>query len=174
MNKKPLVLLDVDGVINALCSEDDTPPDFDDWDYVECGFSPIRYSKKLLKQLIGLDLDIHWLTTWGNAANEHLAPLFGWDPLPVIERAGHDRLAGPNGWWKSSAAHQFVNAQNRPFIWIDDDLDYSINEGDVPWLEDCTIPHLIVSPDARTGISVADFDKMRQFIQQHQTISTTT
>ena len=83
---RPLVLLDVDGVLNAL-----GPPDgsWDDWRYGSAAALgrdwPIRFSPTVVAAVRGWTetADVNWLTTWGHEANTGLGDLLGLAELPV-------------------------------------------------------------------------------------------
>lgn len=150
--QRPLILLDVDYVVNrcpslvALPRLDD---EFDDLRETTAAGVPIAYSPEMGRRLAALDGDIHWLTTWeaGGLANAEIAPIFGWDPLPTIARADHDERAGWDGWWKSSAAQEIVASHRRPFVWLDDELDAAATHSQIAWLRRCGVPHLLISPE---------------------------
>lgn len=161
MSDKPaIVLLDVDGVLNAVARE--YPTTFPDWKVERArGFS-IMYSLEMGNRVAALEADIHWLTTWEELANKYIGPLFGWSDLPVVERADHDMRVGRYGWWKASAAQQLIEADPRPFVWFDDDLD-GIAAQDLGWLS-AAPPHLLVRPDWSTGITPAQLDEAERFL----------
>lgn len=110
---RPLVLLDVDGVVNALTAA--VPVKFKAMGY------PIRmpdYMPKLVQGLVANN-EVMWCTTWRNDANIHLAPHLGIEPLGVVDDGTDDRYVD----WKIAAAEPYaVNAleAQRPVCWIED------------------------------------------------------
>ncbi len=89
---KPLVLLDEDGVRNAL-GDDDVGEGWDDWQQgwatAEGTRWPITSSPTVIGRLRTWHrdgrLELQWLTTWGHDANAELRALLG---LPHLAVAG--------------------------------------------------------------------------------------
>jgi hypothetical protein len=87
----PLLLLDVDGVLNALADEGVCRRVWPDW---RSGWAtadgarwPIRWSPQVVEALRGWQaegrVELQWLTTWGHDANVELRQLLGLPRLPV-------------------------------------------------------------------------------------------
>jgi hypothetical protein len=151
MRVPPLLLLDVDGVLNALGRP--LPGDWPDFqvgtataagrDYV------IAWSPEVVARLVGWHAsgraEVQWLTTWGHDANRSLRHLLGMPELVVAGTFDHSD-AGPSGepdpgtgalaavtpaardeltgrWWKFDVVRRIVREQpDRRLVWIDDDL----------------------------------------------------
>ena len=136
--QRPLVLLDVDGVLNAMPGPGRLPATWDDW---EIGFAtadarswPITFAPEAISRLASLHsghiVELQWLTTWGEEANGGLRRLLG---LPELAVAGtyqdeHERVApaeeacaladitpaGPDarhGWWKHDVVRRLAAAE---------------------------------------------------------------
>ncbi len=147
----PLVLLDVDGVLNAVTRQGD-PAVWPDWQYGRARAGgrrwPIAWSPTVTGtirrwQVTGL-ADVRWLTTWRTEANRELRRLFDLPELPVVggndevpvaptvdgEATTHAEFAGADAaslltgrWWKFDLVVDLVRtAPARPFVWLDDDL----------------------------------------------------
>lgn len=165
--RRPMILLDVDGVVNRLPTLERIPRhkhEFADLSEAKVAGFPIVYSPEMARRLAGLEGNIYWLTTWeaGDLANRKIAPLLGWEPLPTIARADHDKRAGAFGWWKSSAAKALVAQHQRPFVWLDDELDAARKHGQIAWLRRCGLPHLLVSPEL--GLLPRHLDRIEAWI----------
>ncbi|MCB2224495.1 MAG: hypothetical protein KQH83_10045 [Actinobacteria bacterium] len=117
---RPLVFLDVDGVVNDLPA---TRGAVRPWgqhrlelpDLTLC----IPHHVPPLIQYLDLVADVHWLTTWGRHANEIIAPLLGISPLPVVG-ADADRS---DYRWKARHAHRPAAralGAGRRVYWIED------------------------------------------------------
>lgn len=135
---RPVIALDVDGVVNAGPTEATVPHRV----HVPAERVPkspfIRgYGATDMDVVVHLDptvgawitglrrhADVYWATTWEHLANEVLAPLLGVDPLPLAmtvannpPRFGYARDADSVGW-KASVLRERFNG--RPLVWIDD------------------------------------------------------
>jgi hypothetical protein len=65
--------------------------------------------------------ELWWATTWQHEANEFIGPLIGLPELPVVEWTGPMFGNGPDGtFWKTTQLVE--HAAGRPFAWIDDDI----------------------------------------------------
>lgn len=107
------MLLDVDGVVNALTAT--VPVSFKAMGY------PIRmpdYMPKLVQRLVKHN-EVMWCTTWRNDANTHLAHHLGIEPLAVVDDGTEDRYVD----WKVAAAEPYVTkawVDRRRVVWIED------------------------------------------------------
>lgn len=175
---RPVLFLDVDGVLNAVmdstrrrsptaAGDERLDPSFRDWRRDRRRNFRITYSIEMGRRIGALGVDIFWLTTWLDHANSEIAPLFGWDPLPVLGFPEYLADTGP-GWWKSAAAAAFVAEHQRPFIWIDDDLAWSLDRGDVEWLRTCEVPNLCISPHPGRGILPRHLDQIEAWIAERK------
>ena len=84
----PLVLLDVDGVLNVLGDESHWEVLVSGWATTEGRSFPITWSPEVVQTLnawIAAGVEVQWLTTWGHDANHSLRHLLG---LPELEVAG--------------------------------------------------------------------------------------
>jgi hypothetical protein len=135
---RPLVLLDVDGVVNyfdavlAVHLADDPGRAADEWevDLVESHGLLVaipRHMGELVRALTASS-EVWWCTTWRHRANDEIADHLGIDPLPVIDDGTDLRTV----WWKEGAARRLVAdavASGRTVVWIEDFA------GDIPELD---------------------------------------
>lgn len=119
--KKPVWLLDIDGVVNAVAHLDGMV------NTKVMGF-PINYSPKVIEFIKAVHADeraeIRWHTTWQESARSKFAPAVGLPDFPVADNGPRHDGAGGRGWWKDRAAHDVVFVEGRPLLWTDDDLNY--------------------------------------------------
>lgn len=163
---RPVVLLDVDGVLNAYRYDDRNGEGFGDFQTAECGGYRITYSQKMGDRLAALDADIVWLTTWkqGNKCNELIGPLFGWGELPVLGGTERVRYSTHDDyqWWKLDLAFSYISENPRPFVWVDDDLLYEFGAEDT--MKSLCQPCLLIAPSPHTGITVAEMERIEEFV----------
>lgn len=145
----PLLLLDVDGVVNAIRGGGNRRPwpparvwPATDWWQLRVragdeGTYPITVANPVLDMLHTIhDLrlaEIRWHTSWQEHAARDLAPVLGLPEFPVQDRHGavvSYPLTPPRRWadrdrdevwWKLPAAIQVVT-EGRGLVWLDDDL----------------------------------------------------
>ncbi len=123
---------------------------------------PIQWSAELLQKLGSLDLDIRWLSTW----REHtrlLEAAMEWH-APV----GHLDWGNPSTDYGDSPvklqALLLDQAHSpRPFIWADDEATIHLEAAGRSTLA----PHLILSPDPRTGLTLRDLAAIAEFVNRH-------
>ncbi|MGW1980711.1 HAD domain-containing protein [Streptomyces sp. NPDC001889] len=120
---KPLLYLDVDGVLNPAGPH--PRPDFDT--HTLPGFRVLlspRHRDWLREpaQVYAL----HWATTWEEDANTHIAPPLGLPALPVVRltgyrpRPGDPRVPVTELFYAAKWAPLLRHAGRRPFAWLDD------------------------------------------------------
>ncbi len=188
---KPLVLLDVDGVLNAL-GDDSAGGGWDDW---QQGWAtadgtrwPITWSASVVTRLAGWHeqgrLELQWLTTWGHDANAELRALLG---LPHLAVAGtyqdedadgaatapatSHAAAAPSApdplsgrWWKYDVVRRVLAQQpGRRVVWVDDEL--QPGTAFRRWADEQPGLHA-VGPDPRLGLTAGDLASMLEVMEQ--------
>lgn len=162
---KPLLAVDVDGVLNQLSSDNDPPAGWRDADVVlnNCHYR-IRHNPehgaKLLALAEEVGAELVWCTTWEGHANEHIAPLVGlpklpWVPLPP----GRFSEYRHPGYIKAIALQAYANTDEglRPFAWFDDDANPS-------YLRAYPAPHLLVQVHSVTGLQDEHLERAREWL----------
>lgn len=153
---RPVWLLDIDGVINAVAKK----PDINTWpretwhsvDVVASdGFAyPILYSTGVTDFIREMSqrVDIRWHTTWQVDALS-LGEKLGLPVFPVASAPEFRSVAVrfSSVWWKIGAAERVVFDEERKLIWTDDDL----------WSEARNVEHIatnncLVAPPTNTGL----------------------
>ncbi|MFI7131591.1 HAD domain-containing protein [Nonomuraea sp. NPDC050153] len=117
----PLILLDVDGVLNAWHRQG---PHWQTYDAVsdigtfKVNLNP-EHGPMLLQLAAETGAELVWATTWELHANLSIAPLIGLPDLPVIlVNSGREV---PYVHPKTPPVAEYV--MRRPFVWFDDDLE---------------------------------------------------
>ena len=184
----PLLLLDVDGVLNAL---PDSPDDLEVWPEWESGWARadgsryhITFSPAVIAQLLAWhesgQVEVQWLTTWGHDANDELRRLLGMPELVVagtydaptptatgaashaeVAPAAPDPLSGR--WWKYDVVRRVLNDNpGRTVIWIDDEL-FEDNRFS-RWA--AAQPDVVaVGPNPRCGLTAADLSRITEHLE---------
>lgn len=119
-DQKPLVLLDVDGVINDLGSLQGQTRSWGIEIVHSNGFSVHvpDYMPTLVRKIADV-AEILWCTTWRHRANDEIASHLGVGPFPVVDDGTERRVTS----WKPAAAYDVATRAldaGRRVIWIED------------------------------------------------------
>jgi hypothetical protein len=167
--RAPILLLDVDGVLNAVLPEQP-----EHWEQGVFNGFVVSWDPTITARLRALHesgrVEIQWLTTWGKDADLLLAEPLGL-PRGLRTRAAGlaaptgfaGRLGGESGWWKLAAAREAAEEEpGRHIMWIDDDLaELAAETGH--WL--AANPHvLVVAPDLFAGLTHAQLDVIEAWL----------
>jgi|SRR5690242_19378119 len=130
---KPLLFLDVDGVLNPDARSSGRRPDGytthrmnpsaeGGLDWVTANRKPLRVwlNHDHGALLLGLPFELVWATTWEHEANEWIGPHLGLPELPVVEFTKPIRRRPDHVHWK--LPDLIAYAGDRPFAWLDDEI----------------------------------------------------
>lgn len=159
---KPLLLLDVDGVLNPAASRwwlDKNNFVRKNTTVANGNTYPVWLHKQHGQMLLDLcssnGLELVWCTTWEHEANEFIGPRLGLPELPVVTFNYINGLT-----WKFGGVLDY--AQDRPLAWFDDD--FSRHLGYKTWfLEQRTQPTLLHEVNAATGLMQDDLDAVAKW-----------
>jgi len=146
---KPLLLLDIDGVIRVFGP---VPP------AAALQGSPdllIRLETPALIGRLSERFDLVWATSWEHEANKVVSPLLGLQPLPVIEFEGVEVAPGES--FKLPRIKRCVGS--RPFAWVDDEIGKDCHD----WARARPEPTLLLEIDPRAGIGEEDVEELLEF-----------
>ncbi len=120
-----------------------------------------RLDRTVGARLLALGCELVWATTWGEEANEAIAPLLGLPRLPVLEWPAGLPADGPRGLhWKTRPIVERAGA--RRFIWVDDE----IAPIDHQWVEaQHPAPSLLHRVAPARGLTDADFAALSQWLR---------
>ncbi|WP_119730007.1 HAD domain-containing protein [Thermomonospora amylolytica] len=159
---KPLVLLDVDGVLNPFGG----PPG---------GFREVRvapdgvhltlwlnraHGPRLVELAESTGSELAWASYWCDRANEWVAPRIGLPELPYVPippYPGHPDGVSL-GAWKVRHVAEWVG--DRPFVWFEDEPDAA--ERLLDHLAEGT--HLLVSVDPDEGLTDFHLERARAWL----------
>ncbi|MGW5154288.1 HAD domain-containing protein [Nonomuraea wenchangensis] len=120
---RPLLLLDVDGVLNPIGRR---PPGYRRYRCVVDGETYVvrldpRHGRQLLDLAEATGAELAWATTWEEHANDWIAPRIGLPSLPVVAvNAPTTPVSGHGEMFKTPAVAAY--AGRRPFVWFDDQV----------------------------------------------------
>jgi hypothetical protein len=145
--EKPLLLVDVDGVISLFGFDPSDPP--------EGRFQFVDGIAHYLSATAGGHLrdlaetfDLAWCTGWEEKANEYLPFALGLPgPLPLVSFDACDRPAGAH--WKLAGIGAYDIDPGRPLAWLDDAHD----EHCTAWASERSGPTLLVTTAPAVGIT---------------------
>lgn len=179
---KPVIFLDIDGVINVIPPRKGNPENlphlkvWNEWKTVEILTYPITYSPELIAHLnrISKKAEIVWLTTWREQAVKDFAPVVGLDVFRFIDPKGSEypwgSMSSFNGvipemrWWKLNGVLEHMDAIGTPFVWLDDDLRSQTKKYVKKLAEECSIPSLMFIPFDSKGIEPDHIARIDEFI----------
>lgn len=169
---KPVLLLDIDGVLNSLLKKPPahawTPQDWRTAIHTFRGVDwPLLWAEPVVEWLnsLGDRVEVRWHTTWQLQATEY-AKIVG---LPVdwaiaecpeytqaaanwSEFAKTQIHARRSTWWKFNTGERVLTEEKRPLIWIDDDLTLKTGRIQRKDLASHGPKACLISPDGHTGI----------------------
>lgn len=150
---RPLLLIDVDGVISLFGFDPAQPPEgqFLTVDGI-AHFLSARAGEHLRR--LSAAFDPAWCTGWEEKANEYLPHALGLPgPLPHVDLA--DATPEISGHWKLAAIDVYAGP-DRPVAWIDDAHDERCNS----WAAARRAPTLLISTDPATGLTDEHVDEL--------------
>ena len=160
---KPILFLDVDGPLNPWQAKSHRRPD----GYETHRMRPSGWQEPWRKplrvwlnpqhgpQLLALPYTLVWGTTWGEEANEWIAPHIGLPTLPVVDWPELHAKRGDGTYFKTWDLVAY--AAGRPFAWVDDE----IRQADRDYVDRCHDgPALLHHVSPRLGLLPADFETL--------------
>lgn len=150
--EKPLLLLDVDGVICPFGIF--IPKGFE-----HDSFLDVFWSREMGKRINRLrkHFDIVWATLWEESANHFISPLLGLPEFPYIV-FDPKKLWPAHSTFKLGAVQDFV--KDRPFIWADDDL----ADDAFLWARERSIDTLLIRTLPNIGLGEEEFAQIESFV----------
>ena len=166
MTRPPVLLLNVDGVLNAVTVD---PPagSWTRWERSVVDGWPILWSPDLTERLLALHetgaVELRWLTTWWDKIGVLPFPS-GLLVCPVANDED-DYLRsdlGPEVWWKHPVARRIVEREGRRVVWCDDDLGFDRDARDWVASEDGRV--LGVCPATVPGLTPEHLDRIERWV----------
>jgi hypothetical protein len=180
---RPVWLLDIDGVVNAL-APGPLPRAWPEDEWVQRVVHanvpgrgpmvlPILAARPVLTFVGDVvrsgSADVVWHSTWRASAVTDLAPMLGLPPIPISvapewmpEWTPKWTQRADGVWWKLPAAQRVV-AAGRPLVWTDDDLGVLADQ--VAALAEHP-DTLLIGPDPQTGITADQLETIAAFLSR--------
>lgn len=133
--------------------------------------TPVRTSPCLREDIAALGVDVRMLTTWleHDAVDEFFTQtggaVFGYAKLTFPGRDVDDPTGAVPERWKVDQVIEVLDADPRPFIWVDDD--------ETPmWRDEIEarypqLPKLLIAPAYDIGLTRDHVAEMREFMAAH-------
>ena len=153
MQEKPVLYVDVDGVISLWGFDPDNRPT---GAHAVVDGIPHFLSAEAGGHLLDLagQFDLVWCTGWEEKANEHLPHLLRLKlaELPTLTFGGRARFGSAH--WKLDAIAAY--AGDRPAAWIDDFIDGECEA----WARERAAPTLLIRTDSAVGLCDAHVERL--------------
>lgn len=153
--RRPLLLLDIDGVISLFGFPPSHPPA---GRFHAIEGIPHFLSAAAAPQLARLAaaFELAWASGWEDRANDHLPHLLGLPgPLPFLRFARHTSPGSSmRAHWKLAAVDAY--ADTRPLAWVDDAFDRSCEQ----WAKGRSAPTLLLATEPAVGLTDAQADRL--------------
>jgi hypothetical protein len=148
-NPQPLLLLDVDGVLNPYPN---CPSGFEEYEFFPADAEPVRLATVhgAWLHVLAERFALVWATAWGDDANRLLCPHFRLPAMPVVAfpPAPFDAAA------KVPAIDAFVG--DRAAAWVDDVVTLEAKR----WAKERPHPTLIVHVDPSAGLTRTNVEEL--------------
>jgi hypothetical protein len=155
-NEKPLLFLDIDGVLSLFGFPSHTRPD-GVWLNVDGIVHLISATAAEHLQRLGAAYEVVWCSGWEEKANEHLVGALTLSaPLPFLTFPPAD---GSRHWKLASIE---AHAARRPLAWVDDAHD----DGCHAWAADRGAPTLLVATDPAVGLTEAQVEELERWARE--------
>jgi hypothetical protein len=149
---RPILAVDVDGVISLFGFDDPPPPAEANYQLVDGMLHCISLrAGERLRRLAG-HFDLVWATGWEEKANFYLPTVLGIAELPHLTFDGTARFGSAH--WKLGPLDEY--GQGRAMAWIDDNFDESCYR----WAREREQPTLLVPTDPAQGLQEAETEAL--------------
>jgi hypothetical protein len=163
---KPLLLVDIDGVLSLWGFDPNMRPD---GTFATVDGAVHFLSDQAGRHLLALMEDFApvWCSGWEEKANEYLPHALGIGPYPHISFDEHAQPGTTTpGHWKLGAIDAYVGP-DRPLAWVDD----AFNAACFEWAEQRAAPTLLVATDPATGLVATHAERLRSWAQALGSVS---
>ena len=155
---RPLLLIDVDGVISLFGFDPAHPPP-GRWQMVDGVAHFLSADAGAYLARLAARFELVWCTGWEEKANDYLPLALGLpDPLPFLSFGSATPI--PQGHWKLTAIDAYAGA-DRPLAWVDDAHDERCRT----WAAARPGPTLLIATDPARGLTTEHVEKLLGWAQ---------
>jgi hypothetical protein len=155
-DERPVLAVDVDGVISLFGWEEPPGDDVADWKLIDGMVHCIsREAGPRLARLAEV-YELVWASGWEDRANDSLPEILGLPELPYL--TFKDAVFG-SAHWKLDAIGKY--AGKRPLAWVDDFLDEECEQ----WAAEREAPTLLVPVDSDRGLEEAHVETLLRWAE---------
>jgi hypothetical protein len=144
---RPILAVDVDGVISLFGYDEPPPSDVARFELIEGMVHCVSIAAGERLQRLSDYYELAWATGWEARANDYLPYLLGLPQLPYLSFEGAARFGSAH--WKLAPLGQY--GRGRAVAWIDDSLDDSCYE----WARNREEPTLLIPTQSAYGLEEA-------------------
>jgi HAD domain in Swiss Army Knife RNA repair proteins len=154
---KPLLLVDIDGVLSLFGFASDSRP-AGSWLNVDGIVHLISATASEHLHRLADTFELVWCSGWEEKANEHLVAALGFGQvLPFLR---FSQVPATERHWKLAAIE--AHAGDRPLAWIDDTHD----DGCRAWADARGAPTLLVATDPAVGLTEAHVEELERWARE--------
>ena len=149
---RPILAVDVDGVISLFGFDDPPPPAEANYQLVDGMLHCISLRAGERLRRLSEHFELVWATGWEEKANFYLPTLLGLAELPHLTFDGTARFGSAH--WKLGPLDEYC--KGRPMAWVDDNFDESCYR----WARERDQPTLLVPTDPAKGLQEAETEAL--------------
>jgi hypothetical protein len=156
---RPLLLIDVDGVISLFGFDHHAPP-LGRYQLVDGITHFLSETSGHYLRRLGETFELAWCSGWEEKANDYLPLALGLDgPLPHVVFDPSDRPA--HAHWKLGAIDRHIEP-DRPVAWVDDAHDERCRA----WAAARAAPTLLVTTDPAVGLTEVEVEQLLEWVRR--------
>lgn len=166
---KPMILIDVDGVVNAFDKRG--WPQGTRWHDLTANGGEDTYRLRIAGPVLDAierwtaRAEVLWHTTWQQHVY-NVTDQLNFPKLPVTYAPEYVTWGqNAKAWWKVPAVIRHLE-QGNPLVWIDDDINYDKAGRSLVNQAAPGVPRLLLCPSSIEGLVAKDIDRVNRFLNQ--------